>query len=72
MPRPSAGRGQACRGLLTALAFLASLGACASGPALPRCDLGPTAGRLDGYQLGPGDQLQVTVFRHEPLSGEFT
>jgi polysaccharide export outer membrane protein len=27
---------------------------------------------LNGYQLGPGDQLEVTVFRHEPLSGEFT
>jgi len=24
-----------------------------------------------GYQLGPGDQVRVTVFRHEDLSGEF-
>jgi polysaccharide export outer membrane protein len=24
-----------------------------------------------GYQLGPGDQMRVTVFRHEDLSGEF-
>jgi len=24
-----------------------------------------------GYRLGPGDQLRVTVFRHEDLSGEF-
>lgn len=24
-----------------------------------------------GYKLGPGDQLRVTVFRHEDLSGEF-
>jgi polysaccharide biosynthesis/export protein len=56
-----------------ALGLLASLGACASGPALPPCDLSRTAAaRLDGYQLGPGDQLHVTVFRHEPLSGEFT
>ncbi len=24
-----------------------------------------------GYRLGPGDQVRVTVFRHEDLSGEF-
>ncbi len=24
-----------------------------------------------GYRLGPGDQIKVTVFRHEDLSGEF-
>lgn len=24
-----------------------------------------------GYRLGPGDQIRVTVFRHEDLSGEF-
>ena len=24
-----------------------------------------------GYQLGPNDQIRVTVFRHEDLSGEF-
>jgi polysaccharide export outer membrane protein len=24
-----------------------------------------------GYRLGPGDQVQVTVFRHEDLSGPF-
>jgi polysaccharide export outer membrane protein len=73
IPGRSGDGGQARRRLLTALGLLASLGACASGPALPRCDLSPTAAaRLDGYQLGPGDQLQVTVFRHEPLSGEFT
>jgi polysaccharide export outer membrane protein len=73
MPGRSGDGGQARRRLLTALGLLASLGACASGPALPQCDLSRTAAaRLDGYQLGPGDQLQVTVFRHEPLSGEFT
>jgi protein involved in polysaccharide export with SLBB domain len=68
----SGGRRQARRGLFAAFGLLAFLGACASGPDLPRCDLSPTAARLDGYQLGPGDQLQVTVFRHEPLPGEFT
>ena len=24
-----------------------------------------------GYELGPGDQVRITVFRHEDLSGEF-
>ena len=27
---------------------------------------------ISSYQLGPGDALRVTVFRHEDLSGEFT
>jgi protein involved in polysaccharide export with SLBB domain len=26
---------------------------------------------LEGYTLGPGDQLRLTAFRHEDLSGEF-
>lgn len=34
-----------------------------------------TAGLADegiaGYDLGPGDQLRITVFRHEDLSGQF-
>ena len=24
-----------------------------------------------GYRLGPGDQVRLTVFRHEDLSGQF-
>jgi len=58
---------------LVAAGLLACLSACASDPPLPRCELdaGAAAG-LNGYQLGPGDLLQVSVFRHEPLSGEFT
>ncbi|MEM7025625.1 MAG: polysaccharide biosynthesis/export family protein [Pseudomonadota bacterium] len=31
---------------------------------------GGTSG-VSGYQLGPGDQVRVTVFRHDDLSGEF-
>lgn len=27
---------------------------------------------ISGYQLGPGDALRVTVFRHADLSGEFS
>ena len=29
------------------------------------------ADSVAGYKLGPGDQLRITVFRHEDLSGEF-
>lgn len=29
------------------------------------------ADAVAGYRLGPGDELRVTVFRHEDLSGEF-
>jgi protein involved in polysaccharide export with SLBB domain len=58
--------------LLAASGLLLSLGACSADPALPWCDPGPTAAGQNGYRLGPGDQLQVTVFRHEDLSGEFT
>lgn len=32
---------------------------------------GEGADTVAGYELGPGDQLRVTVFRHEDLSGEF-
>jgi protein involved in polysaccharide export with SLBB domain len=31
---------------------------------------GGTSG-VAGYALGPGDQVRITVFRHEDLSGEF-
>jgi protein involved in polysaccharide export with SLBB domain len=71
-PEQSAGWREVCRALLAATGLLLSLGACSADPALPWCDPGPMATGLDGYQLGPGDRLQVTVFRHEPLSGEFT
>jgi len=26
---------------------------------------------VEGYRLGPGDQVRLTVFRHEDLSGQF-
>jgi polysaccharide export outer membrane protein len=29
------------------------------------------AASVAGYTLGPGDQIRLTVFRHEDLSGEF-
>jgi polysaccharide export outer membrane protein len=46
------------------------LAACAGSP--DSC--GPTAagaGDVAGYRLGPGDQVQVTVFRQPELSGRF-
>lgn len=48
----------------------AVLAACAGPP--DTC--GPTvaaAGDVAGYRLGPGDQIQVTVFRQPELSGRF-
>ncbi|NJO38496.1 MAG: polysaccharide export protein, partial [Rhizobiales bacterium] len=32
---------------------------------------GDSTDAVAGYLLGPGDQVRVTVFRHEDLSGEF-
>jgi protein involved in polysaccharide export with SLBB domain len=59
--------------LLTAVALLPSLAACASAPGLPWCPPGQRVpAQQGGYELGPGDRLLVTVFRHERLSGEFT
>ena len=51
-------------------------------PAVPTATIGAAApavtptqnggeASVAGYQLGPGDQVRVTVFRHEDLSGEF-
>jgi polysaccharide export outer membrane protein len=41
--------------------------------AVPSAATDPTAAAdaVAGYALGAGDQLRVTVFRHEDLSGEF-
>lgn len=58
--------------LLGAVFGLGLLGACSATPDLPRCKVAAGATeRLEGYQLGPGDRLRVTVFRHENLSGKF-
>jgi polysaccharide export outer membrane protein len=47
--------------------------AAVTGAATPGGTAGEIAGGegVDGYTLGPGDQLRLTVFRHEDLSGEF-
>jgi polysaccharide biosynthesis/export protein VpsN len=41
---------------------------------VPTGAIGPNggpAGSVAGYTLGPGDQIRLTIFRHEDLSGEF-
>jgi protein involved in polysaccharide export with SLBB domain len=47
--------------------------AAVTGAATPGGDAGElvVGGGVEGYTLGPGDQLRLTVFRHEDLSGEF-
>jgi len=39
---------------------------------MPCCGGGALAAGSEAYALDTGDTLQVTVFRHENLSGEFT
>ncbi|MEZ5935982.1 MAG: polysaccharide biosynthesis/export family protein [Alphaproteobacteria bacterium] len=61
--------------LILTLGLLAGCGSDAPppvppGPPQPPVGGAPTDG-VAGYQLGPGDQVRVTVFRHEDLSGEF-
>jgi protein involved in polysaccharide export with SLBB domain len=72
-------------GVLGALILTAGLvAACSSSPSptVPTAPIGAAdtavtatgnggAVSVAGYQLGPGDQVRVTVFRHEDLSGEF-
>jgi polysaccharide export outer membrane protein len=51
---------------------IAWLGACSS-PGLPYCEGGPPgASPREGYRLGPGDRVRVTVFGQPDLSGDFT
>ena len=46
--------------------------ACSSAGA-PSCDgSSPNESTASGYRLGPGDRLQVTIFRQPEMSGEFT
>jgi len=73
------------QGLLGALILTVGLVAACSGSPPPTVPTAPTgdanaavtptanggAASVAGYQLGPGDQVRVTVFRHEDLSGEF-
>lgn len=60
---------------LVALVFMLGLGACAQGPATVRDSAAAEANIavMDAieYRLGSGDELKVTVFDEERLSGEF-
>lgn len=57
---------------LVILAFIAQLSSCASGaPAMPEGSADPLSQTTE-YRLGPGDQLRVSVFNREELTGEFT
>jgi polysaccharide export outer membrane protein len=62
-------------GLLARLFPLALIGAligCASTPdGTPRTDIASGVSLAEAYRLDSGDQLRITVFRHEDLSGEF-
>ena len=42
-----------------------------AGPAVATANPEDAAQTVAGYRLGPGDQVRVTVFRHDDLSGEF-
>jgi protein involved in polysaccharide export with SLBB domain len=73
------------RGRLGSFILIAGLLAACSSPdrpvAPPAVSATPTnavappadgsAASVAGYRLGPGDQVRLTVFRHEDLSGEF-
>src|SRR5687767_252813 len=69
-PRQRSGR----RRIWWALVMLGMswLGACSSA-GVPFCEGDPpTANATNGYLLGPGDRVRVTVFGQPDLSGEFT
>ena len=65
--------------LLGLVLAIGLLGGCSSSPPPMPVEAAATGGAAGGepladiasYQLGPGDALRVTVFRHEDLSGEF-
>jgi polysaccharide export outer membrane protein len=57
-----------------ALVLCAALLAACAGPSNlcgPAATAAATAGGVAGYRLGPGDELQVTVFDQADLSGKF-
>lgn len=50
---------------------LAACGGAPPAPPLPAAQTAQTGPDESSYQVGPGDKIKVTVFRHEDLSGEF-
>jgi protein involved in polysaccharide export with SLBB domain len=63
------------RQLSLVVLLIAGLGlvtACSSAPtSAPVVPASNAADAVAGYQVGAGDRIRVTVFRHEDLSGEF-
>ena len=58
--------GRICRPVLSIFLALV-VGACAGGPTLPTAQLGPE-GSAPMYRIGPGDNLQIFVWRNAELS----
>ena len=65
--------------LLGLVLAIGLLGGCSSSPPPMPVEAAATGGAegepladIASYQLGPGDALRITVFRHEDLSGEFS
>lgn len=59
------------RGGLAIILGVGLLTGCA-GSSLPPCDTAAVpAMAIEGYPLGPGDRVRITVFRQPDLSGEF-
>lgn len=56
--------------LAAVLLFGSGLAACASAP--PPIDQSQIAPLKNGYPLGPGDKLRVTVFNEPSLTGEYS
>jgi protein involved in polysaccharide export with SLBB domain len=50
---------------------LAIIAACSTGPAMADPQVSPSRTMADGYRLGTGDEIKVTVFGEADLSGPF-
>lgn len=48
------------------------LSACVSGPAMGSATDAPAAAGMNSYRLGSGDEIKVTVYGEQDLSGPFT
>ncbi len=59
--------GKKLRGLLAGAALLFGLTACSSGPELPTADLAAKT-KSPMYRIGPGDSLEIFVWRNEDIS----
>ena len=58
-------------GLLAAMVLLIEVAACSSGPELPTADLAAKS-EAPHYRIGPGDSLEIFVWRNDDLSRSVT